>query len=140
MSIGGIISILALQDLLVAQGVDECSSACWHLVAVLRVSLKRASHTRSRGTAHHQTKLNPLLDIFLASDLLNKHFGSVTVEKNSDERTVHSRGASIPLSYATVGHDQITQLRVTECICDVRGLIRYVHTALSGEDMATRVS
>lgn len=37
-SIGGIIGILTLQDLLVAQGVDECSSACWHLVVVLRVS------------------------------------------------------------------------------------------------------
>jgi hypothetical protein len=69
--IGGIIGILALKNLLAAESVDKSGAACRRkeimLVAGIRVI--GFNHTCSTGAADHQTELNSLLDILLATNL-----------------------------------------------------------------------
>lgn len=69
--IGSIIGILALQDLLSAESVDKSCAACRRkeirLVPGSRVIW--FEHTCSTGAAHHQTELDTLFDILLATNL-----------------------------------------------------------------------
>jgi hypothetical protein len=69
-SIGSIIGILALQNLLAAESVDECCAACGKEIRLVPGSrVIRFRHTCSTGAAHHQTELDSLLDILLATNL-----------------------------------------------------------------------
>jgi hypothetical protein len=71
-SVGSIISILALEDLLPTEGVDEGCTACTREGNGQWLSICNAlggAHTGTAGTTDHQTELNTLLDILLATEL-----------------------------------------------------------------------
>jgi hypothetical protein len=82
MSVGRIISILALQNFLSAEGVDEGGTACERNWVNFLDGDEQVSglwiRTGSAGTTDHHTELDTLLDILLATDL---ELGLVTVDQ-----------------------------------------------------------
>lgn len=73
MSIGRIVGILSFEDLLSAESVDEGGTSCLGGRSPVNGCFpqmdSRWIRTSSAGTTDHQTELDTLLDIFLATEL-----------------------------------------------------------------------
>lgn len=71
MCVRSVVCVFVFQDLLPAESVDECGTTWIQTRCVSGNGRWRSINllTRSAGTAHHQTELDTLLHILLATNL-----------------------------------------------------------------------